>query len=88
MEMKILEDTKTKIMFELLGEDHTFCNILKRELLNDKDVKIATYNIEHPLKNIPIFMVETKDKDPRKAIKEALKRLDKEFDNLITEVKK
>ncbi len=75
MELKILEETKNKLIFELVGEDHTFCNALKQELTESDDVKIASYKIEHPLRNVPQFIVETAGKDPRKAVADAAKRL-------------
>ena len=39
MELNILEHTKKRLVFELKGADHTFCNLLKNELWQDKDVK-------------------------------------------------
>ena len=78
MEMNILEDKKNRLMFELKGETHTFCNILRRELWNDKHVKAAAYNIEHPLIGIPKMIVETDGKEsPKKALSEATKRIKK-----------
>jgi DNA-directed RNA polymerase subunit L len=76
MKLKILEEKKNKMVFELKGESHTFCNALKAELWNDKHVKIAGYNIAHPLIGIPKFVVETDGAEsPKKALTEAAKRL-------------
>ena len=76
MELKILEEKKNKLVFELKGENHTFCNALKQELWNDKHVKAAGYNIAHPLIGIPKFVVETDSGEkPKKALIEATKRL-------------
>ena len=75
MELKIIEEKKNKLIFELKGETHTFCNALKQELWNDKHVKAASYNITHPLIGIPKFIVETDGADPKKALKEASKKL-------------
>ncbi len=80
MELIVLEQSKTKMIFELKGEDHTFCNALKQELWNDSDVKIASYKIDHPLIGIPEFILETKSKDPSKVLVAAAKRLQKDFD--------
>ena len=41
METKILEDSKTKLKIEIKGETQTFCNVLRKELWNDSQVKIA-----------------------------------------------
>ena len=78
MELKIIEDKKNRMVFELKGETHTFCNILRKELWNDKHVKSAAYNIEHPLIGIPKIIVETDgNESPKKALKEAVKRMQK-----------
>ena len=85
MEFKVLEETKTKLVFELLGETHTFCNLLKEEIRKVKGVEIVAYRIDHPLVGVPKFQIETKGVDPRKTIKEALKniqKLSKEFEKL------
>ena len=57
MDVNIIEDKKRRIVFELKSEDHTFCNILREELWNDKSVKVAVYNISHPLIGIPKFIL-------------------------------
>ena len=84
MEFKVLEESKNKLVFELIGETHTFCNALKTELQNVKGVSIATYRIKHPLIGIPKFLIETKGLEPKKALKDALKNLKKK----ATEFKK
>jgi len=75
MELKILEQSKTKLVFELIGEDHTFCNALKHELWADKAVNAASYKISHPLVGIPQFIIESKD--AKKSLVDAAKRLQK-----------
>jgi DNA-directed RNA polymerase subunit L len=89
MEIKVLEQTKKKLIFELIGTDHTFCNALKQELLNDDNVKISTYTIAHPLVRIPKFIVETNgQKEPTDVLKAAVKRLTKENEEFLTAFKK
>ena len=88
MEMNVLEDTKTRLVFELIGETHTFCNVLKDELKDVKGVIIATYKIPHPLVGVPEFLVETKGVEPRKALKEALKSVKKKAEEFGKEVSK
>ena len=78
MEINVLEEKKKKMVFELKGENHTLCNVIREELWNDKAVTISAYNISHPLIGVPKFMVETDgEKEPRKALKEAITRLKK-----------
>lgn len=75
MELNIREDTKTKLVFDLKGETHTFCNALKAELQQVKGVFIVTYKIDHPLIGLPTFHLETKGIEPRQAVKQALSSL-------------
>ena len=83
MEIKILEQTKTRAVFQIPGADHTLCNALKKELVDVKGVTVATYAIEHPQVGIPKMLIETTDKlTPKQAIKEGIKLLqskNKEF---------
>ena len=75
MEIKVIEKEKNKLKLEIIGEDHTFCNALRKELWNDKDVQVAGYNIEHPLVSNPVLTLETEKKDPKKVLESAIKRL-------------
>ncbi len=86
MEMNILEEKKERMVFELTGVDHTFCNALKDEMWNDKTVSISTYAIEHPLKPVPKFVVEATN--PKKTLKEASTRLQKKNKDLQASIKK
>lgn len=82
MKLKIIEDKKNRMVVEIEGETHTFCNALKRELWNDKHVKVASYNIAHPFVGIPRLIVETDGgQTPKKALTEAAKRLEKTADS-------
>lgn len=75
MEIKVIEKKKNKLKLEIIGEDHTFCNSIRKELWNDKDVKVAGYNIEHTLVSNPVLTLETDKKDPRKVLEATIKRL-------------
>ncbi len=77
MKVTILEETKTKMVFTIEGETHTFCNLLKEETRKVKGVELSAYKIDHPLVGIPKFQVETKGIEPRKAVKEALNSIQK-----------
>lgn len=84
MELSIADEGKNRITVEIKGEDHTFCNILRKELWNDKHVKAAAYTVEHPEVTEPKIIVETDGKeDPRKALVEGAKRVKKELDNFL-----
>ncbi|MBR9691521.1 DNA-directed RNA polymerase subunit L [Candidatus Woesearchaeota archaeon] len=85
MKLKVLEEKKNKMVFELKGESHTFCNALKQELWNDKHVKIAGYNIAHPLIGVPKFIVETDgNESSKKALIDAAKRIKNVSDKFKT----
>jgi len=82
MEINILEESGKRMMFELKGENHSFCNVLKEALWKVKGVEVASYRIEHPLVGVPKFLIETKGIEPREALKKALtevKKLSKDF---------
>jgi DNA-directed RNA polymerase subunit L len=88
MDIEILEETKNKLHFKIKGEDHTILNLLKEELWKDKNVKTAAYRMDHPLIGIPEMIVEvTQGNDPKKAIKDAVKRIEKNLDKLKDEFK-
>lgn len=79
MEIKVLENKASRLVFQLVGSDHTFCNALKRELNETKGVTVATYAIEHPQIGIPKFLIETADKvKPIDAVSAAIKSLEKQ----------
>lgn len=81
MEIKVLEQTKNKLVFRVEGEDHTILNLLKEELWNDDKVKVSAYRVDHPLTGVPEMTVEVmQGNDPKKALTEAVKRLTKKLD--------
>jgi len=89
MEIEVLEKSKKKMIFKIPGADHTLLNPLKRELYQDKAVKIASYTIEHPLLKVPKFIIETDGtKEPGKALIDAAKRLQKTNEKVLEEFKK
>ncbi|MBI2549426.1 DNA-directed RNA polymerase subunit L [Candidatus Woesearchaeota archaeon] len=77
MEMRILEDNKKRLVFELKGVQHTFMNSLKQELRNDEHVTVTSYNISHQLVSEPLCILETDGKDPRTTLVDAAKHLQK-----------
>ncbi len=62
MEIAVLEKADQRVVFELHNAGHTFCNNLKKALLQQKDVSVATYSVSHPLVGTPTFIVETTKK--------------------------
>jgi DNA-directed RNA polymerase subunit L len=89
MELIIVEETPKKLVFELKGQGHTICNMLKAKLWSNKHVKVATYNISHPLIGTPKMIVETDGEiKPRKAVCDAIESLRKEVNDFKQEIKK
>ncbi len=89
MDIKVIENKKNKLVFELKDATHGFCNILRDQLWKDSHVKVAAYRVEHPLIGIPKFIVETDGSEsPKNALLGAVKRLDTVADKLKKEVSK
>ncbi len=89
MKLKVYEHTKKRMVFELIGTDHTFCNVLKKELWKDSTVRAAAYTIAHPLIGIPKFIVETNgQKDPKNVLKVTASKLKKHNKDFLTLFKK
>ena len=78
MNIKVIEKSKNKLLFEIEGETHTFCNILKEELWNDDSVVVSAYKKQHPLVGTPTMIVETKGKSAVDALKDAVNRIKKQ----------
>lgn len=83
MELKLIEDKKTKLVLEVHGEDHTLVNALTDELWNDDSVKVAAYRIDHPLIGIPTMIVETSGKDAKDVLSKAAQRLGKDAEKIV-----
>ncbi len=88
MEIKVLEKSKNKLVVDVKGESHTLCNALRQELWNDSHVKVAAYDVKHPLIGVPHIIVETDGEDPKKVLAKAAQRLGKKADNFAKLAKK
>ncbi len=78
MELLIIESTKNRLQANIKGADHTVCNVVVDELWNDSDVVNAAYNVEHPIVADPKILIETKSKDPKKVLVDAIARVKKQ----------
>ena len=88
MELKVLEYTGKRLKLTILGEDHTFANILRKELWADKNTKTAGYNLERSLVTAPSIFLETDGKDPKDVMDKAVQRLKKLNETMLTNLKK
>jgi DNA-directed RNA polymerase subunit L len=89
MDVKVISKSKNELRLEIIGEDHTFCNLLQNILLEDKNVELAGYDQPHPLIRSSIIYLKTRrEASPEKTLLNALASmhdLNKEFDEKFTE---
>lgn len=85
MELRIIEQDKDRLKIEVKGENHTFCNLLRDELNNDKTVKAAGYRIEATFLSEPTFLIESNN--PVKALNGAIERLRTKNENFRSQIK-
>lgn len=89
MEIRVLEQTKERLKIEIIGEDHTLCNAIRKELWEDSHVKIAGYNFEPSLVTNPIMIIETdSSENPKKALLTAIENIKKRNKDLLIEFNK
>ena len=84
MEIKIINEAKDEIEFEI--DSLTLAELLKEYLNEDSAVTFAAWKREHPTKN-PIVKVSTKGKTPKKAISDAVSKIDKELEKVSKDFK-
>jgi len=81
MDIKIIKRIKNDVKIEVEGEGHTYCNILQKTLIKNKDVEFAGYNVPHPLTNKAIIRLKVKgNKKPEKILVAAAKEISAEAD--------
>lgn len=89
MEITAVEKDKHRLVIDIDGAGHTVCNIIKDELKDNSDVKVASYRIDHPLVGKPRMLIETNTKTtPEKALQAAIKSALKKTDTLKKSIKK
>ena len=85
MEYKILKDEKNELELEL--DNLTIAELVRVELNKDEDVKFAAWMREHISKN-PIMLIKTSGKSAKKALQDAISRIEKQLDKLVDDFKK
>ncbi len=88
MELEILKKEKNLLEFIIKGERHTLPNLLKTNLLENKETEFVAYKLDHPMDADSIFVLRTKKENPKKVLLDALKEIDKELDSFSSAVKK
>ena len=84
MEMKILTSEKDKL--ELEFDNVTLAELLRVYLNKDSAVSFTAWKKEHETKN-PVLVVETKGKNAKKAVNDAVTLATKELDSIEKEFK-
>jgi DNA-directed RNA polymerase subunit L len=80
-----LMKTSDELRFEVEGEGHTFCNLLQNTLLEERGVKMAGYDVVHPLTlRSVVYLKIKKDADPNKVLERALKKITERTDEFLT----
>jgi len=78
MKPRVVEQDRYELRIEFHEEDHGFCNLLRKTLLEEPSVEFAGYNIDHPLLASPVVTVRTKKSSRRQAtvvLREALEKM-------------
>jgi DNA-directed RNA polymerase subunit L len=78
MKPRVIEQERYELRIEFHEEDHGFCNLLRKTLLEEPAVEFAGYNIDHPLLASPVVTVRTKKSSRRQAtvvLREALEKM-------------
>lgn len=87
MDIKIVEEKKNKLVFEMPGTRQTLTNLLRHALWNNEDTKNAGYHVTHPVVGHQVFLLETKTKEARKILDEAIKSINKDIEKASSDLK-
>ncbi len=88
MELKIKNNEKNFLEFNLIGERHTFANLLKSRLLKNSEVDFVSYKLNHPMDNEVEFVLRTKSKEPKKVLLEACEEVSTDLKEFREKIQK
>jgi DNA-directed RNA polymerase subunit L len=75
MKVSVLKRSPNELRIELEGVGHTLCNLLQKQLLEEKGVDMAGYDVPHPLTPNSIIYIRTKGTvKPEKVLRDALEK--------------
>lgn len=86
MEIKILQNEKNTLEFEIVGANASLAEFIVQRLLENKEIEFAAYNVEHPLISNPKIIVRTSKKNALEetvSVLEKIKNEVKEFRELF-----
>jgi DNA-directed RNA polymerase subunit L len=85
MEIKIIKEDKNELEFHI--DNQTIAELIRVYLNEDKDVELAAWKKEHYSK--PLLMkIVTTGKTPKKALQDAISKINKDLDVYSNEFKK
>ncbi len=82
MSFRVINKGKDFIELEVLNYDNTILRPLVDELARDPMVLETKYHIEHPVIDNPTLYIKVKEGKPQAAIRRALKKIDKYFEEM------
>jgi DNA-directed RNA polymerase subunit L len=85
MKVEYLKDDKNEADIEL--DNTTIAEILRVYLAQDDGVSFVAWRKEHPTKN-PVLKIKTSGKSARKAVEDAVSKIEKDLDKLEADFKK
>ena len=75
LKIKIISKSGKELKIELEGAGHGLCNLLQKQLLEDKNVEMAGYDIPHPLASNPFIYIRMKGAaKPEDSLKKAAQK--------------
>jgi DNA-directed RNA polymerase, subunit L len=84
----IISKDKDSIKVEMINYDNTVLRPLAEEILKDDKVVESYYYIKHPDIDNPQIYVKVSTGKPQAAIKRTIKRINKTYETLNTELQK
>jgi DNA-directed RNA polymerase subunit L len=88
MKINVVKSESDFLEFLIEGERHTFPNMLKQKLLENKDVSFVSYVLDHPSSNSARFVLRVKGKSPKKVLEDSVKELEADLDEFALKLKK
>lgn len=85
MEIKILKSEKHEL--DVRVDNLTIVELLRNYLNKDEAVKFAAWKREHPSKP-PILHIKTQGKGAKKALQDAISKIEKDTGKILAEFKK
>ncbi len=86
--LRVVSKEKDSITLEMVKYDNTILRPLVEELLRDEQVEQSKYYIKHPVIDNPAIYVKVKSGKPQAAVKRAIKKLSKIYENMSADLTK